>query len=169
MRFSKKYSMKKSAADATLQNVFAACNEQPSTKSFDILILRSLAQTTLVSTLKWIATGFLFLVLVAPIALMDSDFTVNSRGVIRDKVIIEEHRLYEHTFILRIHGDEINYDNIYAIDTDGRICFPSAINRENGLIEFPYNNKGMTINIPCYNGQVVTATLSAGSTPYQGQ
>ena len=157
---SKKYNMSRTDASRTLQNVFTACNREPNVTNFDILILRSIAQTNLVSTCKWIAKGLIFLVLIAPVALLNTNFKVDTRGIVSDKIIIEDHQLYTDHFVLIVHGEDIAYDNIYARNIEGDVVFPNHYDVVTGEIDFPYNNESLTIFIPDKNGHVLTATLS---------
>ena len=160
MFFRKNYNLSKNEASETLKNVFAASNRTPNTTSFDMLILRGLAHTTMVTTCKWIATACVFLLLVAPVALINNDIKIESKGIASDTIIITDHRLYTDRFVLMLNGNNIEYDSIYARNKEGDVIFPSVIDKENSLIEFPYNNESLTVYIPNSSGHVLTATMS---------
>ncbi len=157
----KKYSMPRQAAGDTLKNVFAACNIESDNINFDLLILKSIAQTTLVDACKWIAIGFLFFTLVSPVALINNDMKIESRGIATERIIIRDHQLYKDYFILKLAGNDIDYDAIYARNKEGTVIFPLSVDREEGIVKFPYNNEALSICIPDEHGHTLTATLSA--------
>ena len=97
----KKYSIPRQAAGDTLKNVFAACNIETENINFDLLILKSIAQTTLVDACKWITIGFLFFTLVSPVALINNDMKIESRGIASERIMIRDHQLYKDHFIYR--------------------------------------------------------------------
>ena len=156
----KKFNMSSNEANETLKNVFEACNREPVNTSFHVLKAKGLAQTTMVSACKWIATAMIFIILVIPVALMNNDIKIESHGAVADRVIIVDHALYTDRFILTVVGEDIAFHDIYAKTADGTIVFPAQMNITAGTIEFPYNNESMTIYIPDKKGQVLTATLS---------
>lgn len=161
MFFKKKYNMDMNTANQTLQNVFAACNQQPNTIPFDKLMLKGLAQTALVSACKWIAAAFLVLVLVSPLAFQSSDFSVSSKGF-RESIAITDHQLYADEFKMVLNGSDIDYNNIYAKKPDGTFVFPSSINVANDtlIVTIPYEGVSLNIYIPDKNGKVLQAILS---------
>ena len=165
---SKRYSMPRQAAGDTLKNVFAACNIESDNINFDLLILKSIAQTTLVDACKWIAIGFLFFTLVAPVALINNDIKIESRGIANERIIIRDHQLYKDHFILMLAGNDIDYDAIYARTGDGDVIFPISVDRENGIVKFPYNNEALTICIPDEHGHTLSAALSAYTSDIDG-
>ena len=73
---SKRYNMSKKAANDTLKNVLAACNIESDNINFDLLLIKSMAQTNYVDACKWIAIGVLFLVLISPLALINNDIKI---------------------------------------------------------------------------------------------
>ena len=135
----KKYSIPRQAAGDTLKNVFAACNIETENINFDLLILKSIAQTTLVDACKWITIGFLFFTLVSPVALINNDMKIESRGIASERIIIRDHQLYKDHFILKLAGNDIDYDAIYAQNKEGTVFFPLSVDREEGIVKFPYN------------------------------
>jgi hypothetical protein len=159
----KRYSLSRQAAGDTLKNVLAACNIDSENINFDLLILKSIAQTTLVDTCKWIAVGFLFVILVSPVLLINNDIRIESKGVASDRIIIRDHQLYKDHFILELAGNDIDYDAIYARTESGDVIFPIFVDKETGIVEFPYSNMSLSICIPDKHGHVLNATLSAYS------
>lgn len=159
MFFKKKYSMDMNTANQTLQNVFAACNQQPNTIPFDKLVLKGLAQTTLVKFCKWSAAVFLLLVLLAPLTFRNPDFIVSSKGF-GQQIAIEDHQLYEDHFIMRLSGENVDYDNIYAKKPDGTVVFPSSADPSERSVVIPYDGSSLNIYIPDNSGNVLQALLS---------
>ncbi len=157
----KKYNMPKQAAGDVLMNVLEACNVETPNINFDLLLLKGLAQTDLVDFCKWIAIGFLFLVLVSPVALMNTQLKVDKPGIAPDRIVIENHLLYEDHFTLTLIGEDIDYEGIHAKTTGGAVVFPSELNRATGEVTFPYNHEGLTIYISDKHGYTLNATLSA--------
>ena len=153
--------MSKKAANDTLMNVLAACNMESDNINFDLLRLKGFAQTNLVDACKWISVGFLFLVLIAPVALINNDIKIDSHGIVNERIIIEDHQLYNDHFVLKIVGNDIDYDSIYALNADGMTFLPSSADAETGLVEFPYNNESLTIYISDLSGHTLNATVSA--------
>jgi hypothetical protein len=157
----KKYNMPKQAAGDVLMNVLEACNVETPNINFDWLLLKGLAQTDLVDLCKWIAIGFLFLALVSPVALMNSQLKVEGSGMVPDKIIIEDHTLYDDHFTLKLIGEDIDYEGIYAKTADDRTVVPVSFDKESGEVSFPYEHEGLTIYISDEHGHTLNATLSA--------
>ncbi len=160
-RRAKKYNMPKQAAVDVLKNVLEASNVETPNINFDWLLLKGLAQTNLVDFCKWIAIGFLFLALVSPVALMNADLKVDRAGIAPEKIIIEDYSLYDDHFTLKLIGDDIDYEGIYAKTANGRMIVPSSFDRGTGEVTFPYTHEGLTIYISDEHGHTLNATLSA--------
>lgn len=157
----KRYNMPKKAAVDVLKNVLEASNVEAPNINFDWLLLKGLAQTDLVDFCKWIAIGFLFLAMVSPIALMNSQLTIEGSGVVPDKIIIEDHTLYEDHFTLKLIGEDIDYESIFAKTDDGMTVVPLAFDKSLGEVSFPYDHKALTIYISDEHGHTLNAKLSA--------
>lgn len=152
-------------ANQTLQNVFAACNKKPNTIPFDKLVLRGLAQTTLVSICKWSAAVFLLLVLLSPLAFRNPDFSVSSKGF-GQRIAIVDHHLYTSSFEMELSGGNIDYTNIYAKKPDGTVVFPSSVslNGKTMTVRIPYDGTSLNIYIPDTDGNIIQAVLSKKQT-----
>lgn len=157
----KHYNMPRQAANDTLKNVLAACNIESSNINFDLLVIKGIAQTNIVDACKWIAIGFLFLVLIAPVALINNDIRIQSNNLLNnDRIIIEDHALYSDHFMLKLVGEDIDYNAIYAKTDSGDVVFPSEFDPANGEVTFPYNNEALTIHIADKHGHTLNASLS---------
>ena len=160
IHYGKRYNMSKKAANETLKNVLEACNIESDRINFDLLLIKGLAQTNLVDACKWIAIGFLFLVLISPAALMRNDLKVDSGGTITEHIIIEDHKLYKDEFVLKLVGKDIDYDTVCAKNAAGKTLYPTEIDEKTGTVTFPYNNESLTIFIQDKEGHSINATLS---------
>ena len=160
-RHGKRYNMSKKAANDTLKNVLAACNMESENINFDLLIVKGFAQTNYVDACKWIAIGFLFLVLISPLALINNEIKIESKNILnQDRIIIEDHMLYEDHFTLKLVGEDIDYDAIYAENTDGSTVLPVNIDESAGFVTFPYNNEALTIHLSDKHGHSLNVSLS---------
>ena len=153
--------MPKQAAVDVLKNVLEASNVETPNINFDLLLLKGLAQTNLVDFCKWIAIGFLFLALVSPVALMNSQLKIDRAGIAPDKIIIEDYSLYNDHFTLKLIGDDIDYEAIYAKTANGRTVVPTSYDKDSGEVIFPYAHEGLTIYISDEHGHTLNAKLSA--------
>lgn len=157
----KHYSMSRKEANDTLMNVLAACNIESDKINFDLLRLKSIAQTNYEDTCKWIAIGFLFLVLISPLALVNNEIKIKSNNILNnDRIIIENHTLYDDHFTLKLVGEDIDYEAIYAKNSEGIVIFPTRIDEVDGLVTFPYKNEELTIHITDKHGHALDAVLS---------
>lgn len=158
---SKRYNMSKKAANDTLKNVLAACNIESDNINFDLLLIKSMAQTNYVDACKWIAIGVLFLVLISPLALINNDIKIESKNLLNnDRIIIVDHELDEAGFTIELAGDDIDYAAIYAENAEGHVFLPVSIDETNSLVTFPYNNEALTIHITDKHGHSLNAELS---------
>lgn len=154
------YKMDKKTASETLKNVFEANNTTPNKVSFDALVLRTKANTTVVKTCKWIAIVSLLLVTIAPLAFHSGQkFSVNNMNVSSQMTVVD-HELYEDHFEMILSGDLINYSGIYCKKLDGTIVIPTVSDRNSRTVIIPFDGDPLNIYIPCSDGKVVQAILS---------
>ncbi|MBR4719997.1 MAG: hypothetical protein IKP31_07135, partial [Lachnospiraceae bacterium] len=98
---------------------------------------------------------------IASLAFVNNDLEVASNNLLNnDRIIIEDHRLYDDHFTLKLEGDDIEYDAIYAMNSEGNAVFPDEIDYENSLVSFPYNSEELTIHISDKQGHTLDAVLS---------
>lgn len=162
----RKYSMDKQTANAILQNVFAAGEQSPNTIPFDKLVLRGMAQTTLVTSCMWIAIVMLVFILVCPFAFRSNELSVAHSAAFKSVQIVE-HQLYTDEFVMILEGKDIDYQSIYSQKNDGMIIYPSHIRFVDGSqgstnieVTIPYDGDALNIYIPDINGEVLQAVLS---------
>ncbi|MBO4901440.1 MAG: hypothetical protein J5518_01415 [Lachnospiraceae bacterium] len=156
-----KYTMDITTANNILQNVFIAGEQQPNTTPFDKIVLRSKAQTTMVTACMWIGIIMLFLTLLSPLAFTSQDFKI-TESPSAGKIQIVSHQLYTSEFVMLIDGETLDYRNIYAVKPDGTVVFPSRIQfvNENTEVTIPYDGTELNVYIPDLDGNMMQAILS---------
>lgn len=159
MRKIKKYNINKKTADEMLKNVFAACDQTPSDKSFDYIIAKNIANTSMVRMAKWIAAVLLVLVLLAPLVFR---YCSPKTNVGRNTVTVASHELDadSNRFILHLKGEGIEYSSIYAKTETGNIVVPTSFDEDDGIVTIPYKSGTLNIFIPNEDGTVMQAVLS---------
>lgn len=156
-----KYNMDIDTANDILQNVFAAKNQAPNTTSFDMIVLKSKARTSLVTSCMWVGIIMLCLVILSPLAFQSQELKVSNLAS-TGEVQIVEHRLFSEEFVMMLSGSKLDYQQIYALKNDGTVIFPSRIRFINGNTEvtFPYEGESLNLYIPDIDGGVIQAILS---------
>ena len=159
-RRNKVYSINKKAANETLQNVFAACEQTPNTQSLDALLFKNIANTTLVKTGKWIAIALLVLILLSPLVFYQAAKEAKTRPHKPD-ITVTEHYLDEENecFVFRLSGSDIYYEGIYARSGDGTVVYPIET-LDDGTVKFHFTKGTLNIYIPDTEGGIVQAVLS---------
>ncbi len=153
------YSLNKKAANEALQNVFAACEQTPNTKSLDALLFKNIANTTLVKTGKWISVALLILILLTPLVFYKAgkDHTAEKK---KSDITVTQHYMDEENecFVMELSGEDIYYEGIYARKEDGSTIYP--IEASDGIVKFHFENGTINIFIPDTEGGIVQAVLS---------
>jgi len=156
----KKYSLNKKEANDVLQNVFDACNVSHNTVPFDKIMLRSMAETKLVTVFKYIGIAALIVVLLTPLLFKRDQTFVLSSNRPGQKIIVVDHQLYENQFLMVLYGTGIKWEEIHCLDEDGCIVYPTSIEKESGTVIFPYGDKALNIYIPNDDGDVLQGVLA---------
>ena len=162
MRVSKKktYNIGRKQANETLMNVFAACDQAPNSKSFDYLVVKNIANTTMVKVGKRMSIVLLLLVIICPLAFRTSDgYSLMKR---KNPVVVVSHHLDKENdcFVMELRGVGIDYDGIYAKNETGQIVVPSSVNEETGEVCIPFTEGNLNIFVPNEDGSVIQAVLS---------
>ena len=160
MRRAKIYKMDKKMASETLKNVFEANHTEPNKVSLDTLVMRNMANTTLVKVCKWISIVSLILVIMAPMAFHNRENFNMENVASQSRVMVVEHQLYSDYFVMVLSGDTIDYAGIYCKQSDGKLVLPKSYNEETGNVVIPFESGTLNIYIPCTDGKVVQALLS---------
>ena len=159
-RRNKIYSINKKVANETLQNVFAACEQTPNTRSLDALLFKNIANTTLVKTGKWMAVALLVLILFSPFVFYVAGKEAKTKPHKTD-IIVTQHYLDEENgyFVFRLSGSDIYYEGIYAKSGDGTVIYPVETS-DDGTVKFRFKEGTLNIFIPDTEGGAVQAVLS---------
>jgi len=147
-------------ANATLQNVFAACDQAPNTIPFDKLVLRQKMNTRIYNrmiaiTALLIALTFVSPLVIVPMANVTNDiFLPKPVSVLKDYV--ENDILY-----LQLEGDHILYGEAYMESTDGTVYAPISYDKKQGIIAFLYlSDEESNIYIPVRGAEAVHLLLT---------
>ncbi len=152
--------MNKKKANDTLQNVFDACNMSYNTVPFDKLMLRSMAETKLVTVFKYISIAFLIIAILSPLTFKrDQSFSI-SQTAPGQPIVVVDHQLYEEHFLMILYGNNIDWGQIHAIDENGAIIYPSSVVPENGTVIIPYKCDAFNIYIPNTDGYVLQGVVT---------
>ena len=92
---------------------------------------------------------------------MNSQLKIDRAGIAPDKIIIEDYSLYNDHFTLKLIGDDIDYEAIYAKTANGKTVVPTGYDKDSGEVIFPYAHEGLTIYISDEHGHTLNAKLSA--------
>ena len=159
-RRNKIYSINRKAANEALQNVFAACEQTPNTRSLDALLFKNLANTTLVKVGKWTSVALLVLILLSPTVFYVAGKNEDEK-VHRTNIEVTDHYLDEENgcFVMTLRGDDIDYDGIYAKKENGAVIYPLETDVK-GIVKFRFESGTLNIFIPDTEGGIVQAVLS---------
>ena len=160
MFHNKIYKVDRKAADKMLQNVFASTETKPNSTSFNMILLRTMANTTMIKACRIIATIMLVLVLISPIAFADGRNVNNKISIPTDRVTVLQHHLYEDRFEMILAGDSIDYTGIYCKKLDGSVVIPTKSSEDEHLVVIPFDGDSLNIYITCSDGKVIQALLS---------
>lgn len=156
-RRNKVYSIDRKAANEALQNVFAACEQTPNTRSLDALLFKNIANTTLVKSGKWMAIALLTLVLLCPLIFYTASGEDKPH---KTDITVTEHYMDDdgQHFVMELSGTDIDYDGIYAKREDGSVIYPTVSG--DGIVKFRFEKGTLNIYIPDTEGGIVQAVLS---------
>ena len=165
------YRMDPRMADATLQNVFASCNRQPNTISFDVLSLR-LQNNAAPYTVGMILSGIVFfLVLVFPVVTLllfrmtAGNTIVQTPQPVSGISLVSHHLDKDDIFYLEIAPGDDELDAsccvMYTMSDEeiAPLSFSSSLFRRNVVITFPYNGEEVNILIAGKKGGTLQLLL----------
>ena len=154
----KKYNLNKKLADKTLKNVLEACEYAPNSQSFDYILAKNIANTTLVKMGERIAVILLILVLLSPLVFT----SVKKNSALQNEVTVVSHELdkSQGVFVMQLRGAGIEYSGIYAKNESGDIIIPDRVEEETGTVWIPFSGGLINIYVPSDDGTVMQAVLS---------
>lgn len=141
----KTYQMNLSDADATLQNVFAACNQAPNTIPIDRLLIRQASKTkTFDITLK-ITCWLLVLTLLSPLPFLFFIQQTANLPIILKESYITDNKLY---LVLDSNNHIIKFEEAYLVSPGGSIYEIVSFDKETLTLCFPHIAPDCCIYIP---------------------
>lgn len=144
-------------ANATLQNVFAACNQTPNTIPFDKLVLRGKLNTRVYNRMIILTALVLLITFLAPLAVAPVSSLFRKQP---EKVELLSDSLENGVICLTLSGDGIRYAEAYQETADGIIEAPLSYDRDAGTIYFTYYETETNIYIPVENAPTFHLLLS---------
>lgn len=141
------FTMSKNEAAETLQKVFLACNQVPNATSIDKLIMTK--KNRIKAYNVWMIVAVIALVFTFAVPLALNPFNNKLAPAERNKaqIVITDHKLLEDSFTLTLKGDFIDYNSIYAIDSDGNTVYPITYDYKKGTVVLPYYESEWNIYI----------------------
>lgn len=155
------YILDMESADATLQNIFAACEQPPNTIPFDKLILKESAKTYIYDRILLIIAICLALTLAMPILFYCLKEDVPTRSYITfSSHYIENDKLY---LDLAIDNDTIRYEEAYLVVASGDIYEIISYDKKEQILCFPYLSQECNIYVPYDENSILHLVLSPDS------
>lgn len=158
-----KYNIGKKAADETLKNIFAACDQKPNDKSLEVIRVWTIANTTVVKVCFYISILALVLILLSPLAFRNQEnthFGINSQKKYEVEVVSHHMDNENNCFVMVIKGQGVDYNGIYGKMDNGKVVFPSSIDKITGEVRIPFTEGNLNIFIPKEDGTTTQAVLS---------
>ena len=162
MFFSKnsKYEMNKETANATLQNVFAACDKAPNTIPFDKLLLREKLNTHIYDRLVVLVLLLLLFTFLSPLAIVPVSESLE-RVFAPEKVQMTDNYVEDGFLYIQLKGDNILYEDAYLERSDGTIVPATSYDIKTKIICFPFVEDGESnIYIPVTDSSPLHLLLS---------
>ena len=131
-----KYKMDMTTANATLQNVFSACNQAPNTIPFDKLLLRQKANTRTYDRFLLVIGIFLLLTFLSPVFVVPAANCI-AEAFEPEPVELKEYYIEEDYLCLLLSGDGICYEAAYMVTPNGEHIPPASYDTTKQLLQFP--------------------------------
>lgn len=153
-----KYNIDSKTANEALQNVFAACDKEPNKTPLEVIKVRNLADTAIVSAGFWVGVILLVAVILMPLAFRVSP----GAGKTKSDVRIVNHYIDKdvNCFVIEFDGEGVIYEHIYARRDNGTTVYPSDIDADNKTVKIPFKGGNLNIFIPKEDGTTMQAVLS---------
>ena len=163
MLFNKKakYEMDMEIANATLQNILAACDKAPNTIPFDKLILRQKFNSKVYTLPITIMISTLFLTLIAPLFIVPISGYLDRQFPPEEIHLVEDYVKDNVLHLKFSENDRILYHAVYLETLDGQSIESLSYDMKEGVICFPYYDyTESNIYIPLYNGETLHFLIS---------
>lgn len=136
--FGKKYSMDLHAADNTLQNVFAACNQKPNKVPFDKIVSRSRQNLFSDNLFILLSIVLLLVTFFLPLCFPYGDFLMSASPSVNRSLSVEKHSLTTKDFTISFSGSVVDAGATYMEDEAGNKYLPLQYTRSNNTLIFPF-------------------------------
>lgn len=145
-------------ANATLQNVFAACNKSPNTVPIDRLLLRRTLKTKTFDILLRVIAGLLILTLLAPLPFLRYMPAGSSSPIILEKSYVANDKLY---LDLNASTHAIKYEEAYLVSPSGTIYEIISYDEQTDTLCFPNIAPDCCVYVPYDDNSVLRLQLDA--------
>lgn len=153
----KTYRIDMDAANAALQNIFAACDEKPNTVPFDKLVLRQTARTKPFDTLLIILTIVLVLTILTPLPFLYFQPATDYSNIELSDYYTKDNKLY---LQLDAGAHTIKFEEAYLVTPSGSIYEFVSYDAAKQSLCFPYVTMECNIYIPYDNDSVLHLQLT---------
>ena len=136
-------------ADATLQNIFEACDLPPNTIPFDKIVLRQKVNTVYFQTCILFCIRLLIITLLAPLPFLLINYH-NQKQPTNNTISIEKDYLKDDIIYLKLSVD-VDPNVSYLIAADGRTISPVSYDSLTKTIAFPYPDSEASIYLETSN------------------
>jgi hypothetical protein len=148
----KVYTMDLESANDTLQNVFAAVDQEPNIVPFDKIVLRQKANTFSTTLCKYATLIMILLLLIIPFFTLQSNASVHS-DVGESNINIVDHYIGENTIHLTLDSNNYYYPSCYSIDAEGHRHLPIVNSEDPCHLIFQYTGVELNIYIADIHGE----------------
>lgn len=157
----KQYDIDMKTANQTLQNVFAACNQEPNTIPFEKIVLRQKARTLSMHICMWLSLIFLILTLLTPLCFRNEIFQVRDvNDASYHYMTVVDHYFEGDYFTIKLKGENIDYDNVSITYENGNKGAPDEVIPSDNLIRIYKPEGTLNILIPDLDGHSIIAVLT---------
>lgn len=156
-----KYEMDMELANATLQNILAACDKAPNTIPFDKLILRQKFNSRVYTSPIIAVIIMLVLTLSAPLLIVPVSKYIGQHFPPEETLLIADY-VEDNILYLKFAGSRsILYHKAYLETLDDQIVNSISYDIKEGIICFPYyDHTESNVYIPLYNGETLHLLIS---------
>ena len=147
-----KYKMDPNTANATLQNVFTACDKPSNTAPFDKLRLRQKLNTLLHDRLRILTVAILLCTILLLLIAVPAAKLLNKQSNTIPVTLVNDY-MEDGFLYLELSGDNIQYEEAWMAGMDGE-TISGIYDDQSGQIYFPVPDSGeFNIYIPVKNDE----------------
>jgi len=156
-----KYKIDMEKANATLQNILAACDKAPNTIPFDKIVLRQKFNSKVYTSPIIVVAILLILTLSSPLFIVPVSRYIGQQFPPEETVLIADY-VEDNMLYLKFSGKRsILYHDVYLETLDGQSVSSLSFDMKEGIICFPYYEyTESNVYIPLYNGEILHLLIS---------